>query len=61
MLIWDSACKTIDDFDWDTVLTENIDEAWDKWLQQFMSIMNQFKPNCTLRCRRIICPGSQSP
>ena len=25
---WDGACEAIDDFVWDTVLTENVNEAW---------------------------------
>ena len=50
---WAGACEAIDEINWDDlVMTENIDDAWEAWLQQFMSIMNQFIPNCTLRSRR---------
>ena len=31
-----------------SVMSENIDDTWETWLQQFMSIMGQFIPNCTL-------------
>ena len=50
---WDSACEAIDKADWDSIImTENVDDAWKAWLQQlmqFMSIMNQFIPNCSLQ------------
>ena len=49
---WDGACEAIDGFNWDLVMTENIDDAWKNWLQQFMLIMSEFIPNCTLRTRR---------
>lgn len=32
-------------------MADNIDVAWEAWFQQFMSIMSQFIPNCTLRSR----------
>ena len=32
-------------------MSKSIDSTWENWLQQFMSIMNQFIPNCTLRSR----------
>ena len=48
---WNAACEAIDEFDWDTVLSESIDGTWENWLQQFMSSMNQFIPNCTLHSR----------
>ena len=34
--------EAIDEFDWDTVVTENIDDTWKHWLQQFVSPMSQF-------------------
>ena len=48
---WNAACDAIDEFDWDTIMSKSIDSTWENWLQQFMSIMNQFIPNCTLRSR----------
>ena len=33
-------------------MTQNIDDTWENWMHQFMSIMNQFIPNCTLLSKR---------
>ena len=50
---WVGACEAIDEINLDDlVMTENIDDAWEAWMQQFMSIMNQFIPICTLRSTR---------
>ena len=49
---WDGANEAIEQFDWTTVMTQNIDDTWENWLHQFMSIMNQFIPNCTLLSKR---------
>ena len=45
---WDGASEAIEQFDWTTVMTQNIDDTWENWMHQFMSVMNQFIPNCTL-------------
>ena len=43
---WVSTCEAIDDINWDDlVMNKNIHDAWEAWLQQFMSIMSQFIPN----------------
>ena len=49
---WDGACEAIDDFDWDSIMSNDIDVACENWLKQFMSIMEQFTPNCLLKSRQ---------
>ena len=49
---WDGACGAIDDFDWDSIMSDDIDVACENWNKQFMSIMEQFIPNCFLNSRR---------
>ena len=48
---WDGACEAIDNFDWDSILSDDIDVACENWLKQFMSIMEQFIPNSFLKSR----------
>ena len=46
---WDGACESFKLFNWDSAMSNNIDEACSNWLLCFMSIMNQFIPTCFLR------------
>ena len=48
---WDGACEAIDDFDWDSIMSDDIDVACENWLNQFMQIMDQYIPNCSLKSR----------
>ena len=49
---WNKACKLIDDYNWDSILSKNIDLSWKLWHQQFMSIMAQSIPNRIIPSRR---------
>ena len=42
---WIKACELIDEFNWDSIFTDNIELSWKLWHQQFMSMMNQTMPN----------------
>ena len=46
------ACKLIDEFNWDSVLSENIELSWELWHKQFMSVMAQSIPNRVIPTRR---------
>ena len=49
---WSRACELIEAFDWDSILTDNIDLSWERWHHQFMNIMKQTIPNKLLPSRR---------
>ena len=49
---WDKASELIDEFNWDSILSRDIDQSWKQWHQQFMAIMAQSIPNTTIRTRR---------
>ena len=55
---WVGASEAIDEFDWDTVMTENIDDTWEKWLQQFMSIRSHFSYLIVPYEAKVTCNGS---
>ena len=42
--IWDGACEAIDDFDWDSIISDDIDVACENWLNEFMQKMEQYIP-----------------
>ena len=46
---WDGACRAIDDFDWTSIMSDDVDVAWENWLNQILSIMDRFIPNCFLK------------
>ena len=49
---WDKASELIDGFNWDSVLSQDIDQSWKQWHQHFMAIMAQSIPNSTIPTRR---------
>ena len=49
---WIKACELIDEFNWDSISTDDIELSWKLWHQQFMSIMNQTIPNRIIPTRR---------
>lgn len=49
---WPAACNLIQQFDWETILSGDIDQVWETWLHTFMSIMKQTVPNAILNTRR---------
>ena len=49
---WDKACDLIESFDWDSILTDDIDASLKQWHKQFMDIMAQSIPNRFLPPRR---------
>ena len=38
---WSLACELVQAFDWDSILTDNIDLSWESWHHQFMNIYNE--------------------
>ena len=49
---WLKACQLIDDFDWDSILSRNVELSWKLWHQQFMLIMAESIPNKVIPTRR---------
>ena len=49
---WEKACDLIDSFEWDSILTDDIDASLKQWHEQFMDIMAQSIPNRFLPPRR---------
>ncbi len=49
---WNTACELIDTFNWDSIMSDDIELSWKQWHQQFMSIMSQTIPNSLLPSRR---------
>ena len=49
---WMKACQLIDDFDWDSVMSQSIDQSWKLWREQFMLIMAESIPNKVIPTRR---------
>ena len=48
---WDRACEAIDSFDWNSIMSDDINVACENWLNQFMLIIEQYIPNCFLKSR----------
>ena len=42
---WDKACQLLNEFNQDSILSQDIEKSWKLWHQQFMSIMAQAIPN----------------
>ena len=49
---WGKAREKIEAFDWDGMLTEDINLSWDRWYSNFMSIMEECIPKKVLLSRR---------
>ena len=49
---WGKARELIENFDWDTLLSEDIDLSWTKWHANFMDIMEECIPQKSLPPRR---------
>ena len=49
---WERASTLIDSFDWNSLLSEDVNESWSRWCQQFLSIMKQCIPRRTLPKRK---------
>ena len=41
---WEKAGDLIDSFEWNSLLSDDINEAWSNWSQKFLSIMNECIP-----------------
>ena len=41
---WEKACSLIEGFDWNSLLSDDINESWLNWSQKFMPIMNECIP-----------------
>ena len=48
---WDKACELINQFNWDSVLSDNIELSWKLWSKHFLSIMAQLIPNRVIPTR----------
>ena len=49
---WERACDQINSFDWSSLLSDDINEAWSNWSQKFLSIMNECIPKKKLPNRK---------
>lgn len=41
---WEKSCDLINSFDWNSLMSYDINEAWTNWSQKFLSIMNECIP-----------------
>ena len=57
---WRRASTSIDSFDWNSLPSEDVNETWSKWCQQFLSIMKRCIPRRTLPKRKNLSHGSQN-
>ena len=49
---WDKVCESIDKFNWDSILTQDIELSWKQLHRQFMSIMAESISNKVIPRRR---------
>ena len=49
---WEGACELINDFDWDSIVSDDVNSSWMKWQHQFLSIMEQCIPQRSLPPRK---------
>lgn len=49
---WVRASTLIELFDWNSILSEDVDESWSNWSKQFLSIMDECIPKRTLPKRK---------
>ena len=49
---WDKANDLINDFDWDELLSDDINKSWSNWCEKFLSIMNHCIPRRKLPPRK---------
>ena len=49
---WVTACHLIESYDWNSILSDDIDQVLDSWYCIFMSIMKQTIPNSVIRTKR---------
>ena len=49
---WTKACELIDNYSWDSILSEDIETSWKLWHHQFMKIMSESIPNRIIRTRK---------
>ena len=49
---WEKACELIENFDWDSILNDDIDVSWSNWHKQFLKIMEECIPKRTLPQRK---------
>ena len=49
---WNTARELIDTFNWDSIMSDDVELSWKQWHQQFMRIMSQTIPNRLLPSRR---------
>ena len=49
---WERAMMLIDSFDWTSLLSNDVNESWTKWCEQFLNIMRECIPRKTLPKRK---------
>lgn len=49
---WEKAMSLIDDFDWSSLLSNDVNESWTKWCDQFLTIMRECIPTKILPKRK---------
>ena len=49
---WTKTRKLIDNYSWDSILSEDIETVWKLWYHQFMEIMLESIPNGIIRTRK---------
>ena len=49
---WERAGTLINDFDWNSLMSDDINESWSRWCKQFLSIMEECIPKRTLPQRK---------
>ena len=48
---WITACNLIHCFDWNSIMSDNIEQLWDSWHRAFMTIMKQTIPSSKIKTR----------
>lgn len=49
---WTKACELTDNYNWDSILSEDIETSWKLWHHQFLKIMSESIPNRVIRTRK---------
>ena len=49
---WEGALTLIDSFDWSTLISNDVNETWNRWCEKFLSIMQDCIPRKALPKRK---------
>ena len=49
---WDKAREKLEEFDWDGIISEDVNHSWAGWYSSFMSIMEEYIPRRVLPSQR---------